>query len=378
MRKNGKNAKYNIHKTLKFLFLLGLILSLLAVPSYADGEERDTAEESVDGIISDFENALPGGMEELSDLGAASDVVSFKYFIENIIAIVRDGGGEFVSFLLLLVGLAMLVAVASLRDGELGSLTRGAVSLVAAALVFERMLSITRSVTESLGEINRFFSLVIPIVSAVNLTGLSAGAASAEALGMSLTLSLYSSFSGELLISLVALMMVTAALCAVEGRIFQRLAKSVRNAFVFFIGALTTFVGATFSLQSLISSYADSGALRAAKYAISGMIPIVGSSVSGALSTLMGGASYARGIVGGGAIAVVVSLAVAPLVTLLIYRLCLGVVILLTELCALDGASGVFSSFSYAFDALIAVYSLTATIYIAQLAVFMKGGVPVA
>ena len=70
-----------------------------------------------------------------------------------------------------------------------------------------------------------------------------------------------------------------------------------------------------------------------------------------------------------------VSLVIAPLVTLLLYRLSLKLGGLFSSVIASDGASSVISSFVGAIDVLIATYSLTALVYIVELVAFLKGGV---
>ena len=83
-------------------------------------------------------------------------------------------------------------------------------------------------------------------------------------------------------------------------------------------------------------------------------------------------------MVGGGSIAVVLSLMTAPLVTLFMYRICLRMGIFFTSLCSIGGCEGVLNSLLGAIDVLIAVYALTGVIYITELVAFLKGGVGVA
>jgi stage III sporulation protein AE len=164
-----------------------------------------------------------------------------------------------------------------------------------------------------------------------------------------------------------------SAVSSFDSSLFFGIANSLKNAFLTILGILTTLISATVSLQNLIASYADSGVIRTAKYALSSMIPIVGNTVSGAFSVLAGSVSYAKGIVGGGAIAAIIFVAISPLVSLLMYRLCFSVAIFLSNLCSGE-QGGVLSSLASALDALIAVYTLTAVVYIIQITIFLKGG----
>ncbi len=363
-----------LHILLKILFLSVLIFSLFG---FTDADEYEQVGGEVEDILGDFYDALPEGMDELGDISNTADRIGFKFLIENLIKTVRDGSGEFFSFFLLIFGSAILLALASQLDGELGSVAKTSVAMIASAVILAKITPIVTQIASSIDEINTFFSALIPICVSVNLLGLSPSAAAAQSMGMGISLSVYSAVGGELLMPLVGVMLAFAALSTLGDGGISRISSSVKKCFFWILGIMTVLIGALFSLQSLIGSSADSAVMRSAKYALSGMIPIVGSTVSGALSTLAGGVAYAKGIVGGGAIAVIVSLAIAPLVTLLVYRLCFTVSGLLLGLCS-AGAEDFLSPIASAFDALIAVYSLTAVIYIVEFSVFLSGGAAIA
>ena len=80
-------------------------------------------------------------------------------------------------------------------------------------------------------------------------------------------------------------------------------------------------------------------------------------------------------VVGGGAIAVVISLIISPLITILMYRLCLKLALIFASLISVDGCADVISSFLGAIDMLMAAYAFSAIVYIAELVAFLKGGV---
>ena len=122
---------------------------------------------------------------------------------------------------------------------------------------------------------------------------------------------------------------------------------------------------------------ADSAAMRAAKYAASGLIPIVGTTVAGAISTLAAGLSYARGIIGGGAIAVIVYLALSPLVLILLYRLALSIVVIFADFTGAKAVSRMLSAYRFALDMTLSAYSLSALIYVFLIIVFLRIGVDV-
>ena len=75
-----------------------------------------------------------------------------------------------------------------------------------------------------------------------------------------------------------------------------------------------------------------------------------------------------------GSVLVIVTIALAPLAVLLLYRLALSLSIGLLEFV---GASvkEPFSAFRYSLDTLIATYCISVIIYVFEIILFLKGGV---
>ena len=362
-----------------FIIVLGVMFffCLSSTTVYADTSDKNEyslINEDVNKIIDKFNDILPEGIEKPGDLTDVSDLIGFEFLVRNLIQVIKGESGEFFEFFLMLFGIALLTALSSQLEGELGGACKNAVSIVAGVIIFERVYVFIESVSGSLSEINSFFTAVIPLTAAVNLLGMSPTAASIQGVGMNMTLQVYSFISGEFLSSFVGVLLSLSVVSAFDSGLFGGIAKTLKNAFLVILGALTSLISATVSLQNVIASYADSGVIRTAKYAVSNMIPIVGNTVSSAFSVLAGSVSYVKGIVGGGAIASIVFIAISPLVSLLMYKLCFSIAIFLSNLCSQEQGNGVLSSFSFALDSLIAVYTLTVVVYIIQIAIFLKGG----
>ena len=377
MIKSSKKANKRLHTILLSVLCIVCIVRTCGVVCHAETADAESANTRPKDILEDFNNVVPDGIDRLDDVNEISESVGIKRILSEIIATVSGEKRELALFLSSLLGVCLMSALSSQFDGELSTFSSRCVLVVFSVMMLDKLFFLLSGVVDSLKEINSFFEAVIPVTVAVNSLGVSPTTASTQALGMGLTLGAYSFVSTELLTPITGAIFVCSAACTLDP-VFERLSLGVRNLFVSVLGVLTVLVGATFSLQSVISSSADSALVRSARYAVSGTIPIVGNTVSGALGIALGSVSYARGIVGGGAIAVVVSLLIAPLITVLSYRMCLKLGGAFCSLCAVDGARGVLNAFIGALDTLIAVYSLTCIIYLVELAAFLKGGVGVA
>ena len=374
MIKMPKNTNKGLHITvLAFVFA---VLVCLLCGFECKAAESDVGAE-VDGIIEDFKEATPESAEEPSDLNAIGEAVGIRRVLLGIIEVLKGEGSAICGFLLTLVGIALLSALASQSQGDTAYLASRAVLVVSSALLMERLTFLISEASDALSEMNGFFGAIIPIGAAINTLGVSPTTASGQAVGMSITLGIYSFITSKLLSGVVAAIFVSSAASAIDP-LFGKLGRGVKKLFLTVMGILTALIGATFSLQSIITSSADSAVLRGTRYAISGTVPIVGSTVSGALGVVGGAVTYARGIVGGGAIAVILSLILAPAVTILAYRFCLRLGVFFSSLCSIDGSEGLMAPFADALDALFGVYALTAVLYVIELAAFLKGGASLA
>ncbi len=370
-----KKGNKRLHMFVKILVLTLLLVSMC---SFEKGQNEDVSiEVAVGDIIEEFKNILPGEIGDIKELDDVTDKVGFKFLIENIVEVVKGGSGELLSFFVLLFGSVILMSIPAFDESETGRMMRICIGAICTSVILVKFIPIINEMRSSLGEVNSFFSSLIPITAAVNMLGMSASTASVQSLGMNLSLSVLSFVTGEMLMSVIGIMIALSVASLISGGAMLRIFGTVRKSFMTVIGIASAVFGGVFSLQSILSSYADTVAIRTARFAASNMIPIVGSTVSGALSTVAGGVAYAKGIVGGGAIAVIASVLLSPLVTLIMYRLCFSVAAFIAGLCSSENESFI-SLLGGVLDSLIAIYSLTAVIYVIELAVFLKGGAELA
>ena len=377
MRKNRVKVKYRLYKLILTAFIVVVIAPTTAVTCAAYEGAQSAVNAEVDGIISDFMQTVPEGAPRIDGMSDVSEAVSIKRIIGGIIDTLRGNSGELSRLLLTLVGIALMSSLASLGEGELAAFSSRTVGAVSSVMLFDSLVLLLKGASESLGQINSFFGAVIPVTVAVNSIGVSPTTSSTQAIGMGLTMSVYSFITSEVMTAFVLAVFISSAASCIDP-LFGRISRGIKSFLVTSLGIISVLVGATFSLGSVISSTADSAIVRGARYAISSSVPIVGNAVSGALGVAIGGVSYARGIVGGGAIAVILSLMLSPLILLFAYRVCLKAGAALAGICAPSGCEGMFTSFVGSLDTLIAVYSLSTVVYIAELVSFLKGGGAVA
>lgn len=348
------------------LFTLG---SAFTVGASAEGNDAED-------FWQEYLDVVPNG--DAADFDEVADGVGIESLLSELAAAVGEGAGAAASFLIMLLGVSVILALSDTLGSSGGALSGYAsvgITVISAVLIFGRLGEVIFSVSESLEQMSVFFSAIIPVMSGILLAGGNVNASAYQAFNMNVTLSAVSYVANTLLIPLVFAMFALALMSGLEEGRISSVAKSLKSAFMWIMGIGTTIVIGAVSMQSIIASAKDSAYLRAAKYAASGMIPVVGGVVSSALSTLAGGLIYVKSAVGASAVAVMVGLSLAPLVSLLLYRFALSVSISFLDFMGSTGGVRSFSAFRSALDCLISVYALSCVIYISEIVVFIKSGV---
>ena len=321
-------------------------------------------QKAAEELLGGFAEVLPDGLGELASAEGVSGLGIDKLLYE-VFSSASDGVGTVVELFLFLVGTGL---IGSLAFGRTSRLAVGAASSV---ISFGALLWLYPAFTcafDALGDLSRFFGALVPVVSAIPILGGGTSTGATVGFGMELALWLMGGVCGELLPLIVAAMLATSGFNFGTGT-----GAGFKSLFTKLIGVCTAVLAGMTALQTFISACADSATMRLAKYAASDMIPVVGGAVSGALSTLAGGLSYAGGIIGAGSVFAMLSIALSPLVMLLLYRLAFAVA---GGICrCVSGGVSCISGISDALDAVISVYVMTMIIYIFDIITVIIGGV---
>lgn len=352
----------------KYIILLSIVVILIACPLTC------SAEGEVDEYISEFEEALPEDMKGFADSDCIADRFSLKGLLCEIVSYLNGERGRISGFFLTLLGGTVMSSVASNCHESFSEQTSSAVGVIISVMIFPPISRALYEISDTVMQMTDFFAALTPI--AVGMTALGGGVSSAtvQAGGMYASFSLVGGVGARVFSLLASFGLASALLTALGNSSVKGISRGIKSVFNWGIGIFTTTVTAVFSLQTLVASAGDSAAIRAARYAASGLIPVVGSAVSGAIATLAAGLSYAKTLVGAGAIAVILSLVISPLVMLLLYRLALSVASLLSDTVGATAVSEIFNAYRFALDMTVALFVLTAVIYLFQIILFLRIG----
>ncbi len=360
---------------------------LLLLPLLFGGVLSLTAEaKEPQDYLSDLYNALPGAAQDalppdLSDAAAIQEALGVEQLFR---AVAESLSGQWPSTLRLfstLLGMTVFFAVAALLREHLGAGVNRAVEcvlgLILLLILYDCFSPCLLRIEQYLGDLCHLSDAMAPVMAGLYLaggntaTGLSGSGAMA---GLSVILE--NLCVGALLpilrVSFGFLLVGAVGEVRTEG-----VANSLKHAYTTLLGFACVLVSASLALQNAIGSAADSFAMRSLKYALGNMIPLVGGTVSGSLSTVAASVSLIRATAGGGLL-VAILLTLLPILTeLLLSRFLLGLLADLAKLIGTGGAEKIFRGFRGILDCAFAALAFSSMLFLFITAIFMRAAVAV-
>ena len=362
-------------KILQVFFIAAFLFAVVKVGASASTLAESNADAS--GLIEEFNRAVYDECGIDTEKIITEGGIGLDAFFGEAASVIQGYTGQLLPFFLTVLGFAVLIEVssaASFSSVLTKTKTQSAILVLFSTVAFPQLETVFTAVAESLESVISFFGVAMPVMTAITAASGSVNSAAIQAMNMNILLGSVGSVAVSLLIPLSRCMLTLALVSSLGDNGVYRIASSIKTLFTFGLGMVSAVSSAIIALQSIIAGARDSAALRAARYAVGGLIPVVGSSVSGALSTLAGGLAYAKSTVGASAIMVILLLALTPLLLMLLFRLSFSVALFLLEFCGNVGGVRCFSAFKTAIDSVISVYVMSIIVCIVQFVVFMKGG----
>lgn len=180
--------------------------------------------------------------------------------------------------------------------------------------------------------------------------------------------------------SIVPALCVYLGFCMISGvfpnATIQSLAQTVKNITISILtGGATLFI-AVLTLQTIVTSAADSVAMRSVKFLIGSAVPVVGVALSEAANTVSGYIGLIKSTIGGfGIIAVLVAF-IPPILECLLWSLSLSVGAAISEMFSASAMAGVLRSVKSVLQIMMAILICFALIVIIStaLVIFMGKG----
>lgn len=245
-------------------------------------------------------------------------------------------------------------------------------ALCISGVIIAPVAELIRTAAERIETMSDFFAGFIPVYTGI-ITALgkpvSAMAYNTGVMGVAQVIS---RIAGTVLVPLLGIYL---AFCLIGGASKEirvaPIARTVQTVVITVLTfLLTVFVG-LLSVQSVIASSADTVTMRTAKFAVGTFLPVVGSALSDALSTMQGCMEVVRSTVGGFGIVAIAAAFLPPVISVLLMKLALAVAGGVGDVLGTEQASGLLRAASSALTLILGLLLVFAMLFIISISIML-------
>ena len=330
-------------------------------------------------IPPELADLLPNGLfsENTEEaLSAAEALTDWQYLLNTLLSAVGLRLSEAVGLLCGLLGLILLSALLGrLREsigGGGGELFGFCLRLSLYTAIILQTAGTVDTVQIFFSQLSRLMGGMLPVMGALYAAGgnLGQAAVSHEILTVVLTVCEYVSAT------------VTPPVCAVclsfslMDAFGLRLALAplcdrIKRWYTSLLGTLMFVLSLALSVQSVLTSRADTLGMKGIRYAVGQMIPVVGGAVSGSLGTVAAGVSLLRGVCGVSGMILIALLLLPTLLWLLLLGTTLRLAATAASLLSCDGEARLISEMASLHGYLAAAVSICGVAFVLALAILV-------
>lgn len=370
---------------MKRFFLIVLIGSLIAVTSFSANAEDEVYDEDYfsKSIFSELDSDVTGALHEFEIDSLNSEKifsVSFsditEYFSEDLRTRVKSCADDFLFLLSLLLIIAIINTYffADKKDSYITVLGTILITLVIVTKI-NPLLNMLLSTMKTNGN---FMLSFIPIFTLlVSLSGNPGTAITYNTLALAFAEGI-SAFINNIALHLIgAFLSVSIAFSMNKMMNVNRFINMVNKTAGFVIGFLACGFTGLLSIKGIMSVTVDAVSSKSVRFLLSSLIPIVGSSISDAYSSLLGSINLIKGSVAIVGILVVLIISLPAIFEGMIYCISFSVLSYLAEIFECEEISGVFRAFSSGIRILLllGIFEVFILIISTGIMLTMKGGV---
>ena len=353
-----------------------LLCLLAALSIQVQAEEIVSAQAEIFGV-DELQKALPSEAEALL---SETEVTEDQNFWEGVMALLQNAAGAAVEIffggigqalrLLLIIVICHLVDAVCEERGKAAALIAGVLTLASICMAdLNTLIGLGRSTMEALSD---FTAVLNPVMAAASTaSGSVAGA------GMNYALTV---FFSNVLVKLCSQLLIPAvyaylALAVTDSVQQQERLKKLRELLGWGIelclkAVVYAFTGCL-AVTGILSGTTDAAKLKAAKLAISSMIPVVGGIISNATETVLSGAELLKGTIGTIGMLAILAIFLLPFLRMGISYLLLKIVTALSGI-FVSRLSGLLEAVAKAMGYLLAMTGSSALICVLTCCCYLK------
>lgn len=309
--------------------------------------------------VDEIWDSVPDQTKELLEQNGIDSVspdkllsLDFMTIFKNLFDMLKDPFKNMSGTLFSLLGVLLIAAIIDALKHSFSSEKYGSVFDVIAVLstsgvILTSVIGLVKQVTEKLITTNDFILSFIPVYSGIivasgkPLTGITYNSVLFGAI------QIITSICASILVPLICVYLAISVACSVGNVVnLSSLTKNINKFVVWTLGfCMTIFIG-LLSMQSLIASSSDNIGLKATKFAMSSLVPVVGGAIGDALSSVYGALGLLKSTVGSFGIITVLLSFLPIIIDLVIMLFIINITIVLADILAVSSVSNICKSIS--------------------------------
>lgn len=343
---------------MKFLYILPLLISLLAVP--ADAMEFTAP------VVPD------SGLEYMPESNSFAD--GLRQLVQTVFSQLRPDLVEASRVSMALIGICVLTGLIAALAGKMNSIN----DLTGAAAIGTSLLLSTNSLIRLAGdtvlEITEYGKLLLPVMTGAMAAQGQPTASAALYAGTAA----FASFLGKLISSVFLpgvylYLALSISYAALGEESMKRLRDTLKNSVSWFLKTLLTVFVTYMSITGVISGTTDAAALKAAKVSISTFVPVVGGILSDASEAVLVSAGIAKNAAGVYGILAMLAVFLHPFLQIGIHYLLLKLTSVIASLVGTKRHADLILDFSGAMGLLLGMTGSVCLLQLVSTVCFMKG-----
>ena len=376
-----------------FLFTIAIALFIAGILPAAAEDDPDGGLEAVTlpAEYADLESCIPPDLADLlpeglcsentaEALDAAETLTDWQYLLHTLLSALGLRLADAVSLLCTLMGLILLSAIlGKLREsigGGSGEIFGLCLRLALYTAIVLQTAGMVEVVQTFFSQLSVLMGGMIPVMGILYALGGNLGQAAVNGEIMLVLLAVCEYVSATVTPPVCAVCMAFSLMDAFGLRMtLAPLCDQIKRWYASVLGLVTFLLSLALSVQSVLTSRADSLGMKGLKYAVGNMIPMVGGAVAGTLGTVAAGVSLLRGVCGVSGIILIALLLLPTLVQLLLLRAALNLAATVASLLSCDAESRLLSEMASLHGYLAAAAAICGTTFILGLTLMVQSTV---
>lgn len=370
-------------KKLSLLVLTAVLFCVLSPRPRAEDTarmiERELGVDELELLVPDAlaEDEILRDTVSAPSADAGKNGLAFEIIAEKAAALItrelRETAGSFAALLGLIILIAVFNAVKdSLNQPSLHTAFGFVSALVLCTCTYSFVLDAFTDAQEYAERINTFMTGLLPTLGTLHTVSGNPASALAQNASLLAAVKLLEELSFRILLPCLRTLFALCAAGAVSKINLSGIIGITKSIATTVCVSGFTILGAVLYFQTVLSGAADTLAMRSVRLAAGTFIPIIGSLVGEASKTVVSSLSLIKGSVGVFAAAVILFLALKPILSVAVKKLAVVLISSASKLLSCEKEAAFLDGIAGIFNILIALMISSAVYFILALAVFMK------